>query len=145
MSDVAAPAAAPADKAHAALMAVGGLATAAYWIDWFTGGNVRTSEDQAYTDFEQAFVLADTYMAGMLLVAAQRLWSGREDAVGMGIAAGSAVVFLGLMDLLYDLQHRKFAARTPEMAIEKAIVAACLAGGPFTMLRLWRARRRLAG
>jgi hypothetical protein len=47
------------------------------------------------------------------------------------------------MDLLYNIQHHKFADRTPEMAVETAIVATSMVFGPFTMIRMWRARHRL--
>lgn len=124
-------------------MRIAAAATIAYWIEFFTSGRVRTSDDQGYVDFERAFVLADAYMAALLLFAARRLSEGRPEAVGAGIAAGSAATFLGLMDLLYDLQHRKFADRTPEMAVEGLIVALALTLGPFTMLRVWRSRHRL--
>lgn len=131
------------DRIHAWLMRIAATGTIAYWIEFFTSGRVRTSTDQAYVDFERAFVLADTYMAGALLLAARRLSQGRPEAVGVGIAAGSAMTFLGAMDLLYDLQHRKFAERTPAMALEALFVAFTLTFGPFTMLRMWRARHRL--
>jgi hypothetical protein len=117
--------------------------TVGYWIDFFTAGRVRTSDDPAYVDFERAFPLADAYMSAAYLIAARQLMRGENAAVGTGIAAGSAMVFLGCMDLLYNLQHEKFADRTPEMAAETAIVAFSLAFGPMTMIRLWRARHRL--
>ena len=54
------------------------------------------------------------------------------------------MVFLGGMDLLYNVQHRKFAERTPEMGLEAAIVSFSLLFGPITMVRMWRARHRLS-
>ena len=131
------------DRIHGWLMRIVAVATIGYWVEFFTSGKVRTSEDQGYVDFERAFVLADSYMAAAFLLAARRLSKGRPEAVGVGIAAGSAMTFLGGMDLLYNLQHRKFAERTPEMAVEGVIVATSLVFGPLTMLRLWRARHRL--
>lgn len=124
-------------------MRIVAFVTIAYWVEFFTTKKVRTSDDPAYVDFERAFVLADSYMAAAFLVAARRLSKGRPDAVAFGIAAGSAMTFLGGMDLLYNLQHHKFADRTPEMAVESAIVATSLTFGPFTMLRMWRSRGRL--
>jgi hypothetical protein len=128
---------------HAWMMRVVALATAGYWVEFFTSGKVRTSEERAYVDFERAFVLADGYMAAAFLLAARRLSSNRPEAVAVGIAAGSAMTFLGCMDLLYNLQHRKFADRTPEMMVETGIVAVSLMFGPWTMLRMWQARHRL--
>ncbi len=124
-------------------MRIVALATIGYWVEFFTSKKVRTSDDPAYVDFQRAFVLADSYMAAAFLLAARRLAKERPEAVPVGIAAGSAMTFLGGMDLLYNLQHNKFADRTPEMAVEGIIVATSLVFGPFTMLRLWRDRRRL--
>lgn len=133
------------DRVHAFLMSGAAVATVAYWVEFFTTGNVKTSDDPAYVDFQQAFPLADAYMAGAFLLAARNLRLQRPEAVPTGIAAGSAMVFLGGMDLLYNLQHHKFADRTPEMAVEAGIVTFSLVFGPVTMLRLWRARHRLMG
>ena len=54
-----------------------------------------------------------------------------------------AMVYLGGMDVLFNLEHGKYADRGPEMLLEIAINVACLGFGPFTMLRLWGRRTRL--
>jgi hypothetical protein len=131
------------DRVHAALMLLAALGTVAYWTAWFTTGAVRTADDAAYVAFENAFPLADGYMSACYVVAAVLLLRGRASAVPVGIAAGSAMVFLGLMDTLFNLEHGKYAAMTPEMAVEAAINVACLTFGPLTMIRLWRRHRNL--
>jgi hypothetical protein len=134
-----------ADHIHAALMLVAALGTIAYWTAYFAAGAVQTSDDPAYVAFENAFPLADAYMTACYVVAAALLLRGRVGAVAAGIAAGSAMVFLGLMDTLFNLEHGKYAHMTPEMAVETGINAVCLLFGPFTMVRLWRVRGRLEG
>ena len=62
-----------ADRVHAFLMSGFAVATVAYWVDFFTTGNVKTSDDTAYIDHQQAFPLADAYMAGAFLLAARNL------------------------------------------------------------------------
>jgi hypothetical protein len=131
------------DRVHAALMLLAALGTVAYWTAYFAAGAVQTSDDPAYVAFENAFPLADGYMTACYVVAAVLLLRARATAVPAGIAAGSAMVFLGLMDTLFNLEHGKYAAMTPEMAVETAINVGCLTLGPATMVRLWRARRRL--
>ncbi len=118
--------------------------TAAYWLEWFGKGRVKSSDDPEYVTFEESFPLADAYMSALYVVAAVQLWRQREAAVASGIAAGSAHVFLALMDLLFDVKRGNLRESTPEMQIEKAIIAASLIFGPLTMVRMWRARRRLA-
>ena len=131
------------DRVHAAAMVVVALGTIAYWTAYFGAGAVQTASDPLYVGFENAFPAADGYMAACWLIAAALLWRGRAAAVAVGIAAGSAMVFLGLMDTLFNLEHGKYGDLTGEMAVETVINVACLTFGPFTMTRLWRIRARL--
>ena len=131
------------DRMHAAALGVAVGINVGYWVGFFTGESVRTTDDPAWLDFEKALVLADGYMDVVGLAAAVQLWRGRPSAVALGIAAGSAVTFLGLMDVLYNLQHGKYADRSSAMALEAAVNVISLTLGPFTMVRLWQARHRL--
>jgi len=133
------------DRVHSWVLQAGAGAIVAYWVEFYTSGRVRTSEDGDYVAFERAFLLADGYLAVSALLAARLLSRGRAEAVGAGIAAGSGAVFLGLMDLKYNVQQGNFALRTPAVRLEKAIVVATLGLGTFTMLRLWSIRHRLQG
>lgn len=128
---------------HAVLMRVAALFTIGYWTEYFTSGRVRTSDDPAYVEFENAFPLADGYMAVCLLASARLLRKERPGAVPTGIAAGSAMVYLAGMDILYNLQHGKYQKMTSEMGLEALINGFSLVFGPWTMMRLWRARKRL--
>ncbi len=97
---------------------------AAYWALWFARPEVIASEDtQAYRDFENAFPLADSWLALCCLLALVHLARRSPAAAFWLIAAGSAGVFLGSMDLLYDIEHGVFT-RGSAGAIEAAIVAA---------------------
>ena len=131
------------DLVHALGMTAYGLAGIMYWIDFFSAGNVHTSDDQAYIAFESAFPLADGYMTACYFASALLLIRQHPLAVPVGIAAGSASIFLGCMDLLYDLQHDKFRNMTLEMAFETGIIITSFTFGILTMIRLWRARDRL--
>ncbi len=113
-----------------------------YWA-WFVTTGARTSEDKGWVEFEKAFPLADAYLSVVAAAAARQMWQGKPSAVGLGIAAGSAVTFLGLMDVLYNLEDGKYHDRSPDMALETAVNVAALTLGPTTMLRMWRARHRL--
>jgi hypothetical protein len=56
------------------------------------------------------------------------------------LLAGGAAIFLGLMDLLYDMQHGMFVPLTGEAAIELVIVALLLCLGPLMVGLLWKQR-----
>lgn len=131
------------DRLHANLMLGAAGATVLYWVDYVTRGDVKSDEGPVYEAFERAFPLADGYMAGAFVASAVLLRRGRAEAVPAGIAAGSAMVFLGLMDVLFDLQHGIYRKRTPQAAVEALINVGCLTFGPYTMRRLWRSARRL--
>ena len=95
----------PAAPAVAALLAITAAGTAAYWVAFFAAGNaLHSSETDAYVAFEHAFLAADTWMASAATAAAIGLVRRRPWAVLAGIAAGSALVFLGLLDVLFNLE-----------------------------------------
>lgn len=131
------------DLIHAICMMAFSVVTVAYWVDFYTAGNVETSADPTYVDFESSFPLADGYMAAGYMTSAVLLLSQKPLSVPFGIAAGSASIYLGCMDLLYDLRHDKFRNMTPAMAFETTIIATSLTFGAITIIRLWIARHRL--
>ncbi len=134
------------DRIHSALMLAVAGATIAYWVEHFTKGRLQTEEDDpTYLAFENAFPAADAYMTGCFVASALLLRKQNVAAVPLGIAAGSAMVFLGAMDTLFNLQHGKYRRMDGAMAAETLINVVSFTFGPYTMLRLWQARHRLAG
>ncbi|HSI26664.1 MAG TPA: hypothetical protein VK948_04580 [Aeromicrobium sp.] len=94
----------------------------AYWSIWFTHRDWLASEHtQAYYDFENAFPLADAWLGLACLLALVTLRQRHPSALLWLICAGAAALYLGCMDLLYDLQHGIFAAGAGG-AIEALIV-----------------------
>jgi len=120
-----------------------GVGTILYWIAFFSTGEVRASAAPCYLAFEHAFPAADGWMAIACLAAAEGLRRNREWALLWGIAAGSAVVFLGCMDVLYDLENDMYAAMTPAEIGEAVINAWCVLVGPALLAYFWRERGRL--
>ena len=131
-----------ADRVHAALMIAAVLVTAAYWLVYFTSGATQTRDDAVYLGFESAFPLADAWMS--LCFAISAFFLLRDDARGVlwGLCAGSAMVYLASMDLLFDLEQHIFAVMSFDSGgdawVEAAIVTSCWLLGPITVVRLWR-------
>jgi len=138
----------PADDASrsaytlAILLLIAGAGTFAYWIAFFSSELVQSTAEPCYLVFERAFPAADAWAAAAAILAALGLLRRRPEAVLFGIATGSAYTFLGLMDVLYNLEHGMYALHTAEMAYETLINVVCLTLGPATMLCVWRWRRR---
>ena len=82
-------------------------------------------------------------MASAAIAAAIGLVRRRPWAVLAGIAAGSALVFLGLLDVLFNLEQGLYARPSVAVAVETLINFFCLAVGPFCLMYFWRHRDRL--
>jgi hypothetical protein len=114
-----------------------------YWVLFFTTGEVQTSQDPMYLDWERSFPAADAWLGIAAVACAEGLRRRRAWAVLYGIAAGSAFIYLGLMDTLYDLEHGLYLHPDGAMLGEIAINVVCFSFGPFLMWYVWRHRRWL--
>jgi len=128
-----------------ALLWLSAVATVAYWVAFFTSGEVQSTREECYLVFERAFPAADGWMAGLCVGAAEGLRRRKPWAVLCGIGAGSAIVYLGLMDVLYNLENGMYARLNAPMVGEVAINVWCLVLGPFLLRYSWRLRPILAG
>ncbi|MES2489609.1 MAG: hypothetical protein V4607_07430 [Pseudomonadota bacterium] len=126
------------DRVHAGFMAFTTLATLAYWLVYFMSGATMVRTDNVYTSFENAFPLADAWMAVGYLLAAIFLLKGDRRAVLWGICAGSAMIFLGAIDILFNIEQGLFTHGSAEMAAEIVINIFCWTFGPFTIWRMWK-------
>lgn len=125
------------------------VAIALYWTAWFTAPSLVQARSpaapdyQIYIAFEQAFPLADSWLAIASLMGALGLWKMRDWGLLFMLLAGGSAIFLGLMDLLYGLQHHTFIPFTQESVISLAIVGLLFAFGPLAICLAWRQRRLL--
>ncbi len=123
------------------------ITIAAYWITWFAAPQFiqsRTPDapDYAiYVNFEQAFPMADGYVAIAALIGVIGLWQMTSWGFLSMMLAGGGALFLGLMDLLYDLEHQMFVPLTAESLIELIIVIVTLSLGPIMTALLWKHRK----
>lgn len=125
------------------------VAIAAYWFLWFAVPGVvqarmPTDPDYAiYSAYELAFPLPDAFVAIASLMGVIGLWKMKDwGFLSMLLAAGGAF-FLGLEDLLFDLENHMFTPFNDAAVIELAIVLLIMALGPAMTLLLWKHRREL--
>jgi len=131
-------------KSVALLLYLTGILTVVYWVVYFTSGAVQAESSEVYIAFEDAFPAADGWMTLACFLAGAGLLRGRAWGLLFGVAAGSAMIFLGLMDVLFNLQHGMYALGGVEMAIETVINVWTLGFGSFVIWFLWSRRRLLA-
>jgi hypothetical protein len=125
----------------------GELATLAYWGVWF--GIDREILASAHTDsyyaFENSFPVADLWMAGCGVAAIAALVRRRASSLLWLTAAGATSIYLGLLDVLFDLENGIY--RSPDtggVVVEVLINVLTLAFGAVVMIWAWRMRRELS-
>ena len=115
----------------------------AYWSIWFTRRDWLSSEHtQAYYDFENAFPLADAWLGVACVLALVTLVRRQSSALLWLVAAGAAGLYLGSMDLLYDLEHGIFG-KGGGGAAEAVIVAATWVFAVTVLRFAWTRRGQL--
>ena len=93
-------------RAMATVLLMAALLIVAYWLAWATHRSLVASETSlSYYQFEDAFPLADAWLALCLVAASYSLVTSRRAALFWLLAAGGAGLYLFGMDVLYDLQH----------------------------------------
>ncbi len=108
--------AAPASAAPTGSRALGGvlialaLVTVTYWALWFLipGGRDLLAvlpKDQRYITFENAFPLADGWLALCAAASGVLLVRRQSAAIPWLFMAASAGMYLAAMDILYDLEN----------------------------------------
>jgi hypothetical protein len=126
-----------------ALLGVTALATAAYWIVFFTSDALHVRGDAAYLAFEQAFPLADAWMASCAALGALGLWRGRPWGWLCALLAASSLVYLGCMDVLFNLNAGHYSIASGAMLAEMCINAWSLVVGLLLVAYLWSHRGAL--
>jgi len=124
----------------------GVLATLAYWVVWFGVDRelLASAHSESYYAFENAFPLADAWMVAAGLGAIVGLLRRRASALLWILAAGAISIYLGLLDVLFDLENGIYGS--PDRAgvcVEIAINVLTLAFGSVIMIWAWRRRREL--
>ena len=125
------------------------VAIVAYWFFWFVLPGVvqsRTIVDPdfvVYSGYELAFPLPAAFVAIASLIGVAGLWKMKDwGFLFMMLAAGGAI-FLGLEDLLFDLENHMFTPFNSAAIIELAIVLVIMALGPAMIALLWKHRKEL--
>ncbi len=116
------------------LLWFGALATLAYWVIWFGVDRtwLATADTPAYYTFENAFPIADGWMAVTGALGAVALQRNKQAALLWMLLAGSAALYLAGMDVLFDLENGIYRASNGgigNVAVELFINVGCFLGG----------------
>lgn len=129
-----------AERTLAVLLVVTALVTLAYWVNYFTGGDVKVVNERWYTAYESSFPVADAWLAITSLVAGVGIWRHRPWGPRAGLLAGSALLYLAGMDITFDIENGLYALipQSPPMQFELLINAWSLGLGIWACIASWR-------
>lgn len=117
----------------------------AYWTAWFTDRSLVASNTRsAYYEFENAFPLADTWLALCCVTAAAALRRRSPTALLWLLLAAGAGGYLFAMDVLYDLEHGIWWSSGAGGVIELLINVATLAVTVALTRWTWSRRAQLS-
>ena len=102
------------------------IVTPIYWIAFFATGNLTPSPTDVGLRFEMAFPAADMWMAIAAALGAISLKRGWALGYPMAVAAASAMLYLALMDVAFDLENGVYMLGRGQVAIEIAINVFCI-------------------
>lgn len=121
------------------------VAALAFWGVWFFGDRslVALTDAADYVGFQNTFVVADGWMIWGCVAGAWAQLRRRPSAFLWMIQSSSAAIFLGAMDVSWDLQHGLYFTGSPSVPVELAINAASFFCGGWGLTFAWRHRHRL--
>ena len=133
-----------------ALVAVAFVALVAYWVVWFFVDRAVLASDttDSYYAFENAFPAADGWLAAACAATAWTLVKRRRSALFWLLIGGSSAIYLGLLDVLFDLENGIYQAPTGDwgaVGTELVINVYSLGVGAWALAFGWRNRAWLLG
>ncbi len=134
------------ERAVIVAMLVAFVLIVAYWTIWFGVDRnlLASSHAPAYYTFENAFPAADVWLALAVLLGIVGIVRRRPSAVLWTLLAGGAGIYLGFMDVLFDLENGIYAlpagADASAPIIEGAINVMTFSFGVSIIIWMWRNR-----
>ena len=76
-----------------------------YWVDFYMKGRVQAVDEDWYIRFQKAFTVADLWTAVCAIIGAIGLLTGQAFGALFAVIAASSLIFLGLMDVTFNIQN----------------------------------------
>jgi hypothetical protein len=131
-------------RALIALLWIAFAVVVAYWVVWFfvDRSMLASLDTPSYFAFESSFPVADGWLAVTWAASAAMLSARRPSAMFWLLAAGSASLYLGFMDILFDLENGVYGAPDAGAVVTEIVInVSSLAIGAWTLWFGWFHRR----
>lgn len=130
-------------------MAVGELVTAAgitfFWMAFFLFdlGNLPDPRlREIYRAFEHAFPVADSWIVACLIIGGTGILKNKSYGVLFSLLAGSSLIFLGLLDISFNIQQGMYCIGIGEAVMNVSINLICVISGILFIAITWKFRCR---
>ncbi|MBD0322654.1 MAG: hypothetical protein ICV72_04600 [Aldersonia sp.] len=110
------------DTVWAVLLLITAVVTIGYWVVFFLHGAVIVVQEDWYMRFERAFPVADGFMAASSAVAAIGLLMDEPFGVAFSLVAAGALIFLGLMDVTFNVDNGLYRYVTKSWPMRAEVV-----------------------
>ncbi len=120
----------------AILQIIFGIGILGFWIYFLLVENKDPEKTEVYLVFERSFILPDLgWIMPCLFISAFGLLTNQGYGVFFSIAAGSAILFLFLMDFSFNIQRGNYKKdKRKENIIEIIVNLLCVISGPLFMI-----------
>ena len=114
-----------------------------FWIAFFTTDLISIDDPhlkEIYLAFESAFPVPDVYLSIVLTISGIGLLRKRSYGYFFSLMGGASLIYLGLMDISYNIQHGIYLTGVAEGIMNILINLLCFGGGIFLVLIIWKKR-----
>ncbi|MHA1283685.1 MAG: hypothetical protein ACTSQP_14395 [Promethearchaeota archaeon] len=109
-----------------------------FWIYFFLVENKKPDQREGYLEFERSFPAADLgWCVPTLLLAAIGLLLGQSFGYFFSIVSGSALIFLGLLDISHNVQYEGYKGKKFDVALNLIVNLFCIIFGPVFLIYGW--------
>jgi hypothetical protein len=116
-------------KLIASLEIVTAVGLVLFWVAFFTVGLAPENAPACYFAYEHSFPLPDGILAALLMAAGILLTKNRPWGAKLSLAAGGALVFLGLLDFSFNIQNGVYLTSTMDLILNAFINIWCVGFG----------------
>lgn len=109
-----------------------------FWVYFFLFENKKPDQREGYLEYERSFPLADLgWAVPCLIISAVGLITGNKIGEIFSIASGSALIFLGLLDVSHNMQYGGYSGEKFEVILNLIVNLFCIILGPIFMIYGW--------
>lgn len=108
------------------------------WIYLYKFELNNPKRSEVYRAFERSFPVPDLcWLTPILFISAIGLFLGESFGIFFSIIAGSSLIFLGLVDISFNLQHGGYATNKSDTIFNLFINLVCVVFGPMLLVFGW--------